>query len=43
VWVQGDIVPSMKKDELVGGAISVDNMAVCQRVTPMEMGMKPAK
>lgn len=43
VWVQGDIVPSMKKDELVGGAISVDNMAVCQRVTPMAMGMKPAK
>ena len=43
VWVQGDIVPSMKKDELVGGAISVDNMAVCQPVRPMAMGVKPAK
>lgn len=43
VWVQGDIVPPMKKDELVGGAISVDNMAVCQRVKPMAMGVKPAK
>ena len=40
-WVKGDVVPPMKKDELVGAAISVDNMAVCQPVTPMKVGEKP--
>ena len=35
VWVQGDVVPQMKKEELVGAAVSVDNMAICQAVQPM--------
>lgn len=43
LWVQGDVVPQMKKDDLVGAAISIDNMAVCQVVKPMAVGVKPTK
>ena len=43
VWVQGDVVPQMKKEELVGAAVSVDNMAICQAVQPMAIGVRPPK
>jgi len=37
IWVAGDVVPTMKKAELVGSSISIDDTTQCQKVAPMRV------
>lgn len=37
IWVAGDVVPAMKKADLVGASISIDDTTQCQKVAPMRV------
>lgn len=43
VWVAGDVVPRIKKAELVGAAISVDDTSQCHHVAPLKVVKKKPK
>ena len=40
VWVAGDVVPQIKKADLVGATISISDTTQCKRVTPMQIVSK---
>ena len=37
MWVSGDVVPALKKSELVSASISVDDTTQCKKVSPMKV------